>query len=317
MNDALDTVIGAHAPPAAANGARTAAAHLDIERADFRRGFDRQPFAFTHNLHRLDVFGFDSLTGLAKKYADQPRDFFVSASAPAAGTDFFSVPHGHHPLDEAMARLDSVKVRILLKRPEDHDPRFRALLDRLFAQVLELRGGLGGERLVRLESAIFITSAGATTPFHFDPEIAFFTQIEGAKTYHMYSPAVLGEPELERFYLQGLVSIGQVDLAGRDPAHEHVFVLRPGDGMHQPQNSPHWVETRAERSISYSFVFETDATRAAGRTRAFNYYLRKVGLEPQHPGAHPRLDALKAGSMRALIPMRQRAGRLLKKMRQG
>jgi len=302
-------------------------AHLEIDRADFERSFDRQPFAFAHNLHALDAFGFDSLTALAKKFAGQPRDFFVSASAPAADSDFFSVPHGHHPLEEAMARLDdrrrdrggvdveclhSDKVRVLLKRPEDHDPRFRAILDRLFAQVLDLRGGMRGEKLVRLESAIFITSASATTPFHFDPEIAFFAQIEGEKIYHMYSPAVLGEPELEKFYLQGMVSIGQVPLQGRDPRHEHVFALRSGLGMHQPQNSPHWVETRAERSISYSFVFETDATRAAGRTRAFNYYLRKAGLEPEHPGAHPARDAFKAGSMRALIPIRRRAGRLLK-----
>jgi len=302
---------------AAPTGDRLAAAHLDIDRAEFERRFDREPFAFTHNLQSLDAFGFDSLTGLAKKFADHPRDFFVSASAPSADSDFFSVPHGHHPLAEAMARVDSAPVRILLKRPEDHDERFRAILDRLFAQVLELRGGLRGEKLVRLESAIFITSASATTPFHFDPEIAFFSQIEGGKIYHMYSPAVLGEPELERFYLQGMVSIGQVPLNGRDPRHEHVFTLRAGLGMHQPQNSPHWVETRAERSISYSFVFETDATRAAGRARAFNYYLRKAGLEPQPPGAHPTRDAFKAGSMRGLIPIRRRLGSLLKKVRRG
>jgi hypothetical protein len=309
---------GTHSDRARPQSARElTSAHLNIERAEFERHFDREPFAFTHNLHALDAFGFDSLTALARKYAGHPRDFFVSASAPAADSDFFSVPHGHHPLEEAMARLDSSAVRVLLKRPEDHDPRFRAILDRLFAQVLDLRGGLRGEKLVRLESAVFITSASATTPFHFDPEIAFFSQIEGEKIYHMYAPAVLGEPELEKFYLQGLVSIGQVPLHGRDPRHEHVFALRPGKGMHQPQNSPHWVETRAERSISYSFVFETDATRAAGRTRAFNYYLRKVGLEPQHPGAHPARDAFKAGSMRALIPIRRRAGQLLKKLRHG
>jgi hypothetical protein len=344
MNTGHDTALGAHpdiaglgrsepdrarqdpesaalssARPAGAHlaGAHLAGAHLDLDRGLFERSFDREPFAFTHNLHALDAFGFDSLTALAKKFAGHPRDFFVSASAPAADSDFFSVPHGHHPLEEAMARLDSGRVRVLLKRPEDHDPRFRAILDQLYAQVLDLRGGMRGERLVRLESALFITSASATTPFHFDPEIAFFSQIEGEKVYHMYSPAVLGEPELEKFYLQGMVSIGQVPLEGRDPRHEHVFALRPGLGMHQPQNSPHWVETRAQRSISYSFVFETDATRAAGRTRAFNHYLRKVGLEPQHPGAHPAVDAFKAGSMRALIPIRRRAGRLLKTLRQG
>jgi hypothetical protein len=293
------------------------AARLSVDPGDFQAAFDREPIAFAHNLSSLQAFGWESLTGLARQYGDHPGDYFVSASAAAAGSDFFSVPHGQYPPQEALARIESAAIRILLKRPENHDRRFRGILDQLFRQVMEMRGGLGREKLVRLESAIFISSASATTPFHFDPEIAFFSQIEGEKIYHMYSPRVLAEPELEKFYLQGLVSIGQVDLARCDPVFERVFSLSAGKGMHQPQNSPHWVETRAQRSISYSFVFETDASRARGRTRAFNHYMRKLGLEPRAPGAHPAVDALKAGSMRALIPVRQQTSRLLKTIRQG
>src|SRR5262249_49594394 len=142
--------------------------------------------------------------------------------------------------------------------------------DSLFAQVIALRGGLGRERVVRLESAIFATSARSITPCHFDPEIAFFTQIEGRKNYHVYSPASMREAELEGFYRHGIVSIAQVDLPTRNPRFERFYPLEPGDGHHQPQNSPHWVETGAERSISYSFVFETDVSRARNRTRACN-----------------------------------------------
>src|SRR5262249_10177785 len=156
--------------------------------------------------------------------------------------------------------------------------RFRELLDTLFRQVVDLRGGLRRERVVRLESGILISSAATTTPFHFDPEINFFSQIEGEKIYHAYAPSVLTEPELERFYIRGVVNIGQVQLNGRDPAREHVFTLGPGKGFHQPQNSPHWVETRESRSVSYAFVWESNATRARGRVRAFNYYLRKLRL---------------------------------------
>jgi hypothetical protein len=289
--------------------------HLHIDASVFGKAFDRDPFGYTHDLSSLEVFSFDSLCGLARSYAPHPRDYFVSASAPSAATDFFSVPSGQCLPHEAMERLDSSRIRILLKRPENHDVRFRRLLDDLFAQVMRLRGGLGAEKLVRLESAVFISSASATTPFHFDPEVAFFAQIQGEKVYHMYSPAAVSEPELENFYLQGLVSIGQLDLAGRNPQLEHVFTLKAGLGMHQPQNSPHWVETRAERSISYSFVFETDATRAAGRARAFNHYVRKVGMQPSRVGRHPALDAAKASTMQAVIPARQRASALLKKFK--
>ena len=296
---------------------KVATDHLHIDSSLFRRAFDRDPFGYTHDLSSLEAFSFDSLCGLARSYAPHPRDYFVSASAPSAGADFFSVPSGQCLPHEAIEQLDSSRIRILLKRPENHDLRFRRLLDELFAQVMRLRGGLGAETLVRLESAVFISSASATTPFHFDPEVAFFAQIEGEKIYHMYSPAAVTEPELENFYLQGLVSIGQLDLAARNPQLEHVFTLKAGLGMHQPQNSPHWVETRAQRSISYSFVFETDATRAAGRTRAFNHYVRKVGLRPSLVGRHPALDAAKASTMQAVIPARKRASALLKKLKSG
>jgi hypothetical protein len=283
-------------------------ARLLIESEAVRQDFDRRPFCFSHNLSWLEEFASDSLQRLTREFDQHPRDFFVSAGAPAADTKFFTVPHSMCSASEAFSRLDTGAYRILLKRAENHDPRFRRLLDALFAQVMELRGGLRGERLIRLESGIFITSAASTTPVHFDPEINFFTQIEGEKIYHVYDPATLPEAELERFYLRGQVSIGNVDLGNCKPEHENIYTLTAGSGFHQPQNSPHWVETRASRSISYAFVFETDASRARGRTRAYNYYLRKFGVLPSVPGRRPALDAVKASAMRLMIPARNNVG---------
>ena len=164
-----------------------------------------------------------------------------------------------------MESLDTAPCRLLLKRPENYDPHFRLLLDRLFAEVVALQPELASEKIVRLESAVFFTSAATTTPFHFDPEIAFFSQIVGEKIYHVFAPDVLTESELEDFYVRNVINIGQVDLDRRNPASEHVFRLSPGFGLHQPQNAPHWVETVRSRSISYSFVFETASSRARGR----------------------------------------------------
>ena len=108
---------------------------------------------------------------------------------------------------------------------------------------------------------------------------------------------------------------GQIDLAGRDPDKEHVFELRAGAGMHQPQNSPHWVQTGATRSISYVFSFETNRSRALGRTRAFNYYQRKSGFAPAPVGRSPRLDAAKSAFMRLAIPARQALGDTVRRLR--
>jgi hypothetical protein len=70
---------------------------------------------------------------------------------------------------------------------------------------------------------VFITSTASTTPFHFDPEIGFCSLIEGEKIYHVYSPSALRETVLEKFYLQGQTSIGQVELKGCDPALDEVI----------------------------------------------------------------------------------------------
>ncbi len=282
---------------------------LNLNSDTFRRSFNREPFAFTHNLSELDLFQLDSLYALAEKYIGRPKDYMVAGSAPAPDTEFFAVtsfeqrfkPH------EAIENLDRGAYRILLKRAEDYDPRYRELLDSLYHQVAALSQGREGEKLERLESGILISSASTITPFHFDPEINFFSQIAGEKIYHVYSPTVIAESELERFYIRNAVSIGQVDFEGRDPKREYVFTLGPGKGFHQPENSPHWVETRAELSISFAFVFETNLTRARGRTRSFNHYLRKLNCNPAPPGEHPAADALKANAML----VRRKVGKLL------
>jgi hypothetical protein len=315
MDTAMETALRSPCADWQRGTEATRPAHLQIDAAAFHDAFDREPFTFSHNLSGLPLFFDGALRNLANRYDAHPRDYYVAAGAPSAGSEFFAVPNGLCKPSAAMDQLQTHSIRLLLKRPENHDPAFRTLLDEQFKEVMALRGGLRGERLVRLESAVFITSAASTTPFHFDPEIGFFSQIEGEKIYHVYSPSALRETVLEKFYLQGLTSIGQVELKACDPALEHIYKLGPGIGFHQPQNAPHWVETRASRSVSYAFVFETDVSRHRGQARACNHYMRKLGFDPFAPGRRPAVDEVKAAAMRMLIPVRKRVGATLKAMR--
>jgi hypothetical protein len=269
------------------------------------RSFNREPIGFNHNLSTLGMFELDSLRTLAEKYAGHDSDYMVASSASAPDQKFRSVKTTDLSPAQAIERLNTESVRIFLKRPQNYDPRFQKLLDELTAQVISQSPELKADRILRLESSIFLTSAKTLTPFHFDPSAVFFFQISGEKIYHLYPPAALTEPEMEEFYFRGLVDIAQVELNRRDPKLEHVFNLSAGKGLHQPQNAPHWVETSGDISISYSFFFETEAARKISRTRGFNYYMRKVGAEPTPPGARPRLDALKADAMGVWIPCRK------------
>jgi Cupin-like domain len=278
---------------------------LELAPQILERSFNREPISLDHNLHQLGMFDLDSLQALAKKYEDHGSDFMVATSASAPDQTFRSVKTKELSPHQAIGRLKSESVRILLKRPQNYDSRFQTLLDDLVGQVISQSNELRDDRIVRLESSIFLTSAKTLTPFHFDPSAVFFFQIAGEKIYHVYPPAALTEPEMEQFYFRGLVDIAQVDLNRRDPKLEHIFKLSPGKGLHQPQNAPHWVETSGDISISYSFFFETLSARKINRTRGFNYYARKIGAEPAAPGAYPRLDALKADAMGLWIPCRK------------
>jgi hypothetical protein len=279
---------------------------LLADAAVVRRAYDIEPFGYTHTLSGLDLLSLDAICKQSEKHA--PADYFVAGSAASPGTPFYDVPHGEVTPLQALQNLESRPTRVLLKRPERYSPAYRDLLESLYEQVVALRGVITPrERLRRLDASILVSSAATTTPFHFDPEISFFFQIEGAKSYHMYAPGTLGEDELEAFYIKDILNIGQVPFEGRPAAKRYTFELGPGKGMHQPRNSPHWVQTQNELSISYVFSIETDATRAEGRTRGFNYFERKLGLTPAQPGQRPQLDAMKAGVMRAAFGAREAA----------
>ncbi len=295
-------------------GALDNSAGLNLSSDVLKAAFDREAFGFDHSVDKDDLFSINSLQALTEKYINCKHDYYVAHGANAPGTAFNSVPVASYQPHEALEHLESGSYRILLKRPENHDARFKQLLQGLFQQVMEQLGGLGDERIVRLEAGLFISSGATTTPFHFDPEIAFFTQIEGEKTYHVYSPSVMSEAELERFYRSGSVMIAEVDLPSRDPSREQVFVLTSGKGLHQPQNAPHWVETGKSRSISYSFVFETDASRARGRVRACNHYLRRLTLNPALPGTYPRGDVVKSRAMKLALPVRRKLADIVHKI---
>ena len=282
-----------------------ASSQLQLEAGPLRNCYDQRPFGFAHNLHHLPHFQRDGLERLAAAYEGYRADYFVAGSAATPGTRFYAVPTLETSASEALARLDAAPTRLLLKRPELHDPAFRILLDTLFDDLARVHGGLRREDVVRLEAAILITSAASTTPFHFDPEVGFFSQIEGEKTYHVYSPDVVTEAELEAFYRSGKIDIGQLDIATRDASKEYVFDLVPGQGLHQPQNAPHWVQTKGSRSVSYTFVFETRAARLRSRARGFNHYMRQAGMQPRAPGLSPLRDAAKGRAMQVMARARR------------
>src|SRR5271156_1263393 len=141
---------------------------LDIDPKSYQTFYNRVPFGFTHNLHQLDIFQFDSISELLDRYTEFRNDYYVAGSAAAAGSAFFDAPHIKLTPKEAVKQLDARPTRILLKRLENHDERFRTLTEVLIKQLRSIPGGLGSLPILRMQSSLFITSAASTTPLHFD-----------------------------------------------------------------------------------------------------------------------------------------------------
>src|SRR5258708_20466418 len=106
------------------------------------QSFNREPFGFDHNLSKLDIFELGSLGKLAEKYHGHEQDYFLASSAAAPDEKFRAVKPVILDLSEAFRPLSQQSIRILLKRPENHDPKFRKLLDGLIDQISDQSGDL-------------------------------------------------------------------------------------------------------------------------------------------------------------------------------
>ena len=100
-------------------------ARLHIDAQAYSSNYNKTPFPFTHNLHRLDIFQFDAICDLATRYATaSENDYFVAGSAISADSAFFAAEHIKLRPREAIEHLDDKPTRILLKRLENHDAKF-------------------------------------------------------------------------------------------------------------------------------------------------------------------------------------------------
>ena len=106
------------------------------------------------------------------------------------------------------------------------------------------------------EAIIFLTSPHRVTSYHIDRECNFLMQVRGDKEISVFDRNdrdVLPEAELETFWSKDN-NAGDYKPQYQDRAH--VFVMRPGTGVHIPVNSPHWLKNGNNMSISLSVSYQ-------------------------------------------------------------
>jgi hypothetical protein len=282
---------------------------FDADNPGFKKDFDEKPFEFRHCFtadHPL--FQVPRLRKIIENQAIRPRIYYDHGPI-QIGQRWETVPERKLTLEELFDNIDEASGWIVM-RLVHKDPEYNELLEQCLNEVKLLTGRKIDEDKKSQEAMIFFSSPNRITSYHIDRECNLLMQVSGHKEMNIFDRNdrdVTTEQELETFWSKD-------NNAGVYKPHlQHrarVYEMRPGTGVHIPVNSPHWLQTRNDVSISFSISYQYKDNRRKYVYQA-NYYLRKLGLNPTPPGQSMLLDNTK----RALVATGFVGKNLIKKIK--
>ena len=234
----------------------------------------------------------------------------LGAALPEASVEYNpgNLPIGIAPEDVPISKLSIAEtIRsiedngswMVLKRVEQH-PDYARLLSETLAEieplVRERTGGMLGQ-----EGFIFVSSPGAVTPFHFDPEHNILLQVRGSKVMTVFpndDETLISAQAVEAFHLgeHHRNQVWKEEFAAKGTA----VPLSPGEAIYVPVKAPHWVQNGPEVSISLSITWRSEWSYREADARALNRTLRRAGLSPSRPGRWPAQNHAKSLAWRLL-----------------
>lgn len=278
---------------------------IDLDPEVFAAYFDKKPFHVRHALSAHPLFSIQRLMELSRTLPEPYVEY--NAGTVSVGVRPEDTPRNGLSAEETVRRIAECGSWMVLKNVQQ-DPDYAALLDQCLDDVAA-KAGKSVPKMMQREGFIFISSPGAVTPFHLDPEHNFLLQVRGSKTVSMWDRDdrfVLPDAELEKFY----AAFVHRNLPWRDVFQTTAWVvpLDPGQGLHFPVAVPHWVKNGPEVSISFSITFRSRSSLARDDLYRANARLRKLGLSPRPPGESILLDSTKRAAFVALRQLRKLAG---------
>lgn len=263
---------------------------LELDEERFLDHFDRLAFSLRHALAGHPLFGLDAVARLAA--ALPIDDVEHNPGALPIGVDPRAVPRSNRTVGETLRSIDGAGAWVALKYVEKVAP-YGTLLDRCLDEIRPL-AARRAPGMCQPHAFLFVSSPGAVTPYHIDPEHNFLLQIRGRKRVTVWDPAdreAVSEQDLETFLSGGR----HRNLPWRESlaARGVRFELGPGDGLHIPVTAPHWVQNLEEVSVSLSVTFRSDASEAREAVFKVNRLLRALSWTPAPVGRRPLVDGVK------------------------
>ncbi len=272
-----------------------------------RTKFLKEAFTLKHTLADHPLFELSKLVELAKSLPGDRIEY--NSGKLAVGVKPEDVPRIDKSAEDVIRAIEHENAWMVIKRVESQ-PEYRALLE-AFVGEANAAAGRKASDYSDLQGFIFVSSAGATTPFHLDMEENILIQIRGDKfvrTFDNADRSLVSEEQMEISPSKHRNQIYTEAFEQRATMH----ALKPGDAVHMPYTIPHWVSTGKTYSISMAMTWKTPEVIRMNKLRLVNGTLRRFGMPQNGPGVSPLLDAAKViahdAAMLVLNPIRKSEG---------
>ncbi len=218
-----------------------------------------------HTLQEDNLFSDDVLASLIERMPQAVSPInTMAASGHDADTWSYCDRSGlsGHDVLEAIKRG---RLWINMQKLEEHDSRFEALLEDIYA---ELGQEIPGFKPFRKSLGLLISSPNAQVFYHADVPGQSLWQVRGEKRIHIYPP---NEPFLRPKDLENIIRGVTEEEIRYDPsydAHAEVYDLKAGDMLHWELNGPHRVTNGNCLNVSVTTEHWTPMIR---RSFAMNY----------------------------------------------
>lgn len=259
---------------------------LEIDERQFSQAFAQRSIGVQHALSDHHLFTMEAIGELADKLPpDSVRR--ERGDLPVVNPEGY-VDAGEGPPSETIRGIEHNGFRVSL-RDIQQVPEYADLINEGLDEVSTTLGDREGG-MQRRAGYLFISSPAATTPMHFDPEHSFLLQVRGAKVVSScpFADPAVRQSELDRYY------DGQPCHFDEMASEAATFRITPGEGVYLPSFVPHWVETEAGISVSFSIPFYTAYCERAEYVNRVNKRLRQLRLSPRPPGGSETVDRAKA-----------------------
>ena len=280
------------------SGTATAAVFSARARATFAASYPEGPHKLEHALGQHPLLELEALAQMAEALPERSIEY--NRGDLPLGVDGKPGATGL-TIGETIRTIETANSWAVLKNIEQI-PAYADLLHDLLAEIEAPICERTGKMLKR-QGFVFVSSANAVTPYHFDPEHNILLQLRGTKEMTVFPPgdSRFAADEVHETYHTG----GPRELRWDDsflPAG-NTFHLAPGEAIFVPVMAPHFVRNQSEVSLSLSITWRSEWSYAESDARAFNQLLRSMGLRPSAPKRWPAQNRAKSLAWRALRRM--------------